>query len=329
MTAVRITICVFAVLAGLASAQESVELRLRAEDLAQEQMAQLGDDLESPWHNGEHMTDAGVAEDRTYDYEVWNQPIVALMRTSTPSTPDQALWVVIRNTTEGITFDEYSSYEEALRGVEKDDIKRGIGRHIGVPTGRLGAILLDMTDVPEGVDFLMADKWWGICHGAASAFVHAYDIEADFDGAMLAADQADTTVGSDKFQTSTPGHKSIEELTLRTGGYTIYSTQKGLRLIVLVWDKDGNDVDLHVFSSVDGVSFEHEVIEYKDGNEIKMHKRPGKTSYANVTVRRGFINSPDFLALLEVGPFSDPTVDPAGLSLPGHFTSFPRGAKPR
>lgn len=375
MTGVRITICVFAALAGLASAQESLELRgrsipensiefrLRAEDLAREQAAELGDDLESPWHNMGHTTGSGVAEDRTYDYEVWNQPIVALVRASTPSTPDQALWVVIRNTTEGIAFDEYSSYEEALRGVEKDDIKRGFVADVSTgpevwnqgvdkfsASGWWGHC--DAASSPDRCAVLGADKWWGICHGAAPAFVHAYDIEASFDGAMLAGEQTETTVGelllrekgfefvadkaatettigSDNFQTSSPGHKTVGELTLRTRGYSIYSTQKGLRLIVLVWDKDGNDVDLHVFSSVDGLSFEYEVIEYKDGNEINMHKRPGKTNYANITIRRGFINSPEFLALLEVGPFSDPTVDPAGLSLPGHFTSFPRGAKPR
>ena len=367
MNGVRITICVFAALAGLASAQESIDLRGRsipensiemqiaAADLAaeaqalvagretpwihkyglvivvpSEAMGGLGDDLESPWHNLGHTTEAGVAEDRTHDYEVWNQPIVALVRASGTPTSDLALWVVIRNSTEGISFDEYSSYEEALRGVEKDDIKRGVvvDRYTGAEVWNQGVDRLGVFVVvvaPEGAARGLGIPNRSVTNINSAHERQAYDIEASFDGAMLADEQTETTVGSDKFQTSSPGHKSIEELTLRdkgfefvadkvatettigsdkfstnspghktvgeltlrTRGYSIYSTQKGLRLIVLVWDKDTTDVDLHVF-----------------------------------------LNSPDFLALLEVGPFSDSTVDPAGLSLPGSFTSFPRGPKP-
>ncbi len=313
MTGVRITLCLFTALAGIALGQESIELRGRsipensiemqivAADLAAEVRSQLGDDLESPWHNQGHMTEArtlrhiifeglieaGVAEDRTVDYEVWNQPLVGLARSSTSGTPDQVLWVVIRVSTEGVTFTQYTSYEEALRGVEKDDIKRGVvvDRYTGAEvwnqsTDRLGVFVVAVA--PEGAVRAIGIPCRSVTNMNSAHERQAYDIEADFDGAMLAAEQTDTTVGSDKFQTASPGHKTVGELTLRVNG--------GAIVIVLVWDKDGNDVDL--------------------------------------AIRRGFINSPDFLALLEVGPFSDPTVDPAGLSLPGSFTSFPKGAKP-
>lgn len=47
------------------------------------------------------------------------------------------------------------------------------------------------------------------------------------------------------------------------------------------------------FKEVDGIERKTEIIEYKDGNEIIMHKRPGKTAYSNIILRRGFLNGPE------------------------------------
>ena len=55
-------------------------------------------------------------------------------------------------------------------------------------------------------------------------------------------------------------------------------------------------VDAGFFKSVDGISVETEVIEYQDANDPLTHKRPGRTKYSNIVLKRGFINDP---ALLE------------------------------
>ncbi|GEM_PF-6176718 len=255
-------------LRGRSIPENSIERRLRTEDLAREQEAERA---------------AGHAQGRTSNEEVWNQPL-RLARSSAPNTPDQPLWVVIRAFAEGVTFEEYPSYEEALRGVEKDDIKRGFvaDRYTGAEvwnqaTDRMGVFVVVVT--PEGLRAIGIPSRSVTNMGSAHER-QVYDIEADFDGAMLAFDIADSSTGSDRFRTNSPGHKTVGELTLRdkgfefvatkamTGadkfrtnspghktvgeltlrayGYAIYSTQKGLRLVVLVWDKDGNDVDLYL-----------------------------------------------------------------------------------
>ncbi len=45
------------------------------------------------------------------------------------------------------------------------------------------------------------------------------------------------------------------------------------------------------FSSVEGVESITEIVEYKDGEDIIVRKRPGKTWYSNIILRRGFTNS--------------------------------------
>jgi phage tail-like protein len=48
------------------------------------------------------------------------------------------------------------------------------------------------------------------------------------------------------------------------------------------------------FKEVEGLDSVTEVIEYKDGDDMTVHKRPGRTKYSNIILRRGFINDPAF-----------------------------------
>ncbi len=48
------------------------------------------------------------------------------------------------------------------------------------------------------------------------------------------------------------------------------------------------------FQEVSGLESETEVIEYKDGDDITVRKRPGRTKYSNLTFKRGFANTPEF-----------------------------------
>ena len=45
------------------------------------------------------------------------------------------------------------------------------------------------------------------------------------------------------------------------------------------------------FSRVDGVESKTEVVEYQDGEDIILRKRPGRTSYSNIVLSRGYVNS--------------------------------------
>uniref|UniRef100_A0A6U0HSM1 Phage tail protein n=1 Tax=Helicotheca tamesis TaxID=374047 RepID=A0A6U0HSM1_9STRA len=42
------------------------------------------------------------------------------------------------------------------------------------------------------------------------------------------------------------------------------------------------------FVSVDGLQAETEIIEYQDGDDIMLRKRPGRTKYSNITLKRGY-----------------------------------------
>ena len=47
------------------------------------------------------------------------------------------------------------------------------------------------------------------------------------------------------------------------------------------------------FKEVDGLESKTEVIEYQEGNERVLHKRPGKTNYSNIILRRGNLHTPE------------------------------------
>jgi len=49
-------------------------------------------------------------------------------------------------------------------------------------------------------------------------------------------------------------------------------------------------VDAGQFQSVDGLSIEKEVIEYQNGDDPILRKRPGRTKYSNITLKHGYIN---------------------------------------
>jgi phage tail-like protein len=45
------------------------------------------------------------------------------------------------------------------------------------------------------------------------------------------------------------------------------------------------------FKNVEGLDAETEVIEYQDGDDLQLRKRPGRTKYSNIVLKRGFIAS--------------------------------------
>lgn len=47
------------------------------------------------------------------------------------------------------------------------------------------------------------------------------------------------------------------------------------------------------FKACEGLDSETEVIEYQDGDDIILRKRPGRTKYSNITLKRGYVSSVD------------------------------------
>ena len=45
------------------------------------------------------------------------------------------------------------------------------------------------------------------------------------------------------------------------------------------------------FRNVEGIDSETEVVEFQDGDDIVLRKRPGRTKYSNITLKRGYINN--------------------------------------
>lgn len=48
------------------------------------------------------------------------------------------------------------------------------------------------------------------------------------------------------------------------------------------------------FKAVEGLDSETEVIEYQDGHDLILRKRPGRTKYSNITFKRGYIATDEF-----------------------------------
>lgn len=47
------------------------------------------------------------------------------------------------------------------------------------------------------------------------------------------------------------------------------------------------------FKAVDGISAEVEVIEFQDGDDIILRKRPGRTKYGDITLKKGYVITKD------------------------------------
>lgn len=52
-----------------------------------------------------------------------------------------------------------------------------------------------------------------------------------------------------------------------------------------------NGVTTAAFKNVEGLDSETEVIEYQDGDDITLRKRPGRTKYSNITFKRGYVST--------------------------------------
>ncbi|MCO4769197.1 MAG: phage tail protein [Deltaproteobacteria bacterium] len=47
------------------------------------------------------------------------------------------------------------------------------------------------------------------------------------------------------------------------------------------------------FKSVSGMDSETEIIEFKQGNDIRVRKKPGRTTYSNIVLERGYTATDD------------------------------------
>ena len=45
------------------------------------------------------------------------------------------------------------------------------------------------------------------------------------------------------------------------------------------------------FTTFEGIDTETEVVIFNNGNDMNIHKRPGRTTYANLVLKRGYINT--------------------------------------
>jgi phage tail-like protein len=45
------------------------------------------------------------------------------------------------------------------------------------------------------------------------------------------------------------------------------------------------------FRNVEGLDSETEVIEYQDGDDMTLRKRPGRTKFSNITLKRGYVST--------------------------------------
>jgi len=61
----------------------------------------------------------------------------------------------------------------------------------------------------------------------------------------------------------------------------------------LFFDMEIDGAKVGSFKTVDGLENAQEVVEYQEGTERVMHKRPGKTNYSNIILRRGNMHTPE------------------------------------
>lgn len=45
------------------------------------------------------------------------------------------------------------------------------------------------------------------------------------------------------------------------------------------------------FKNVEGLDSETEVVEYQDGDDLYLRKRPGRTKYSNIVLKRGYVST--------------------------------------
>ena len=56
---------------------------------------------------------------------------------------------------------------------------------------------------------------------------------------------------------------------------------------------DINGVTVGYFKGVDGINCELEVIEFQDGDDLTLRKRPGRAKFGDVTLKKGYIVTAD------------------------------------
>ena len=57
------------------------------------------------------------------------------------------------------------------------------------------------------------------------------------------------------------------------------------------WKVTVDNIAIGNFQSVTGLSMKMEVIEYQDGTDLFVRKRPGRKSFGNITLKKGYIDN--------------------------------------
>ena len=73
------------------------------------------------------------------------------------------------------------------------------------------------------------------------------------------------------------------------------------------------------FKNVEGLDSETEVVEFQDGEDIVLRKRPGRTKYSNLTLKRGYINTEFQELVSEIDRISNSTKFNGSVLLDGTF----------
>ena len=60
-------------------------------------------------------------------------------------------------------------------------------------------------------------------------------------------------------------------------------------------------VEVGAFTAIDGLELSIDVIEFADGSDLTVRKRPGRVRYPNIVLRRGYTNSDELWNWIEAG----------------------------
>ena len=76
----------------------------------------------------------------------------------------------------------------------------------------------------------------------------------------------------------------MAEKTMRRGGINDYVGGWN-------WRVEIDNVSMGAFQEVSGLTMEMEVLEYQDGDDLFLRKRPGRKKFNNITLKKGYIDN--------------------------------------
>lgn len=86
-------------------------------------------------------------------------------------------------------------------------------------------------------------------------------------------------------------------------------------------------VDAGQFASVDGLSVEQEVVEYRDGDDYFVRKRPGRVKYGDITLKKGYVATTVLNDWIEAARLGKGDYTRKNMSIVLHDNSDPTGGE--